>query len=141
MSIDAVKLNRVFNAPIEQVFAAWSDPSIMPQWLFPWDEGQGKTVNTFEVGGHYQHDMNDPDTGDLYPHTGEYVEIVKPTKIVFTWNSPVVENTLVSIDLKGVGNGTSVTLTHDQFTDEERRDQHGAGWEGCFDNLEKYLHQ
>ena len=35
---------------------------------------------------------------------------------------------LVTIELKPDGDGTSLTLTHEQFFDEAARDRHQGGW-------------
>ena len=32
-----------------------------------------------------------------------------------------------------------MTMTHEQFFDEEARDRHNQGWTGAMDKLEKYL--
>ena len=32
-----------------------------------------------------------------------------------------------------------MTLTHEQFFDEDARDRHNQGWNGAIDKIEKYL--
>jgi uncharacterized protein YndB with AHSA1/START domain len=46
---------------------------------------------------------------------------------------------LVTVTLKADGGGTIMTLTHEQFFDEEARDRHQHGWTGTMERLEKYL--
>lgn len=46
---------------------------------------------------------------------------------------------LVTVALKADGNGTVLTLTHEQFLDEAARDAHRTGWMGALDKLERYL--
>jgi hypothetical protein len=41
--------------------------------------------------------------------------------------------------LRPDGNGTLLTLTHEQFVDEETRDLHQVGWSGGLDSLERYF--
>ena len=41
--------------------------------------------------------------------------------------------------LRPDGDGTILTLTHEQFADEPTRDRHNAGWSGALDKLERYL--
>ena len=41
--------------------------------------------------------------------------------------------------LKPDGNGTLITVTHEQFFDEEARDRHQGGWIGALDKMEKYF--
>ena len=40
---------------------------------------------------------------------------------------------------KNDGGGTLLTLTHEQFFDDDARDQHQPGWNGSFEKLEKFL--
>lgn len=147
-----VTVKRVVNADRERVFDAWSIPALMQQWLFP--AGRAKTSNEFRVGGTYSHDMImrkdkatcNPDGGTLsangeitYPHKGEYLEIVRPERIVFTWNSVAVTNTKVTIDLREVDHGTEVTITHELLPNEEQRKSHSEGWTGCLANLAAFV--
>ena len=43
---------------------------------------------------------------------------------------------MVTVHLKPDGDGTILTLTHEQFFDEKARDDHGVGWGRALDNLE-----
>jgi len=45
----------------------------------------------------------------------------------------------VTVALKPDGGGTLMTLTHEQFFDEEARDRHNQGWTGAMPKLEAYL--
>jgi hypothetical protein len=45
----------------------------------------------------------------------------------------------VTVALKSDGDGTLMTLTHEQFFDEEARDRHQGGWNGAMPKLEAYL--
>ncbi len=92
--------------------------------------------NSFEVGGTYQLDMHTPD-GEVYTMTGEYREIIPNRKIVFTWNTTQVQDTVVTVEFTPVEDGTELMLTHELFPDVDSRQQHTEGWEGCLANLEK----
>lgn len=120
----------------------------MNEWFYG---GEGRSVNTndLRVGGKYKNEMymvgtsgcGGESAGDGTPntHTGEYLEIVPPEKIVFTWNSPIVKNSRVTVELKDLGDSTEVWITHDQLETEELRKQHNGGWDACLSNLEKYF--
>jgi hypothetical protein len=45
----------------------------------------------------------------------------------------------VTVTLKRDGDGTLLTLQHEQFFDEAARDRHRSGWTGTLDKLEKYF--
>src|SRR5262245_16776211 len=113
MKQNSLVIKRVINATCGEVFAAWSKPEIMQQWLFPLREGwQAKASNKFEVGGHYQQDMIEGN-GTVYSHTGIYKEIIPNKKIVFTWNSHASKDTLVTVELSDKNGKTEITLTHE----------------------------
>jgi uncharacterized protein YndB with AHSA1/START domain len=76
-------LIRVFDAPRELVFRAWTDPKRVAQWWGP----HGFTNPVCELdprpGGTIRIHMRGPD-GNVYPMTGVYQEVVEPERIVFT---------------------------------------------------------
>ena len=142
-----VVVKRVVHATREAVFEAWTNPKLMEQWLYP-GAGRATSVVDLRVGGRYDHDMqfDRPDnsceskgqTADgkySYPHHGEYLEIARPERLVFTWNSPSVSNTRVTVELREVDDGTEVKITHELLDSEAARAGHTQGWMGCLDNL------
>ncbi len=76
-------LTRLFDAPRDLVFQAWTDPARLALWWGP----SGFTNPVCEVdvrpGGAIRIDMRGPD-GTVYPMTGIYEEIVVPERLVFT---------------------------------------------------------
>jgi uncharacterized protein YndB with AHSA1/START domain len=75
-------LKRVFNAPRERVWKAWTDPRRLAQWWGP--AGFTNPVCEADVrpGGAIRIDMRGPD-GTVYPMTGVYREVVAPERLVF----------------------------------------------------------
>jgi uncharacterized protein YndB with AHSA1/START domain len=73
---------RVFDAPRELLFKAWSDPQHLGQWWGP----RGFTTTThsmdFRAGGAWRFIMHGPDGTD-YPNRITFVEIVEPQRIVY----------------------------------------------------------
>ncbi len=133
-----VVVRKVFKADRDALFRAFSDPEIMRQWFFAGEDWSADVTSEFKVGGQYRIDMREPD-GTTYSHWGEYREIDVPQKIVFTWNSPFVENTVVTVEFRKANGGAEVILTHEFLPDEEQREGHRSGWNGCLRNLEKAL--
>jgi len=76
-------LTRVFDAPRELVFKAWTDPKRVAQWWGP--HGFTNPVCELDVrpGGAILIHMRGPD-GTVYPMTGVYQEVVQPERLVFT---------------------------------------------------------
>ncbi len=74
---------RLFDAPRELVWKAWTEPEHIAQWWGP--TGFSTTTQSAEVrtGGHWYHVMRGPD-GTEYPNFMEYIEVRKPERIVYT---------------------------------------------------------
>ena len=77
-----IVITRVFDAPRELVFQAWTDPRHVPQWWGP----RGFTTTTHEMdvrpGGVWRFIMHGPDGTD-YPNKIVYTEIVKSERLVY----------------------------------------------------------
>lgn len=127
-------VRRILPARRERVFEAWSDPEIMSQWFVVDPGWKAKVTNDFRIGGQYRLEMY-RDDGSMFVAFGEYREIAPASRLVFTWNSPVVQNTLVTIALQDRGITTELILTHVLFPNAAAARRDGAGWEGCLDNL------
>ena len=78
-----VVITRVFDAPRELVFKAWTDPKIMKEWYGPKMFTNSVCELDVRVGGAWHIVMRGPD-GVEYPGRGVYREIVKPERLVFT---------------------------------------------------------
>lgn len=78
-----IVLTRVFDAPRELVWDAWTDPEKIVQWWGP----RGFTTTIYEMdlrpGGIWQHTMHGPDGTD-YPNKSKFIEVVKPERIVYS---------------------------------------------------------
>lgn len=76
-------ITRIFDAPRELVFKAWTDPKHLAQWWGP--KGFTNPVCELDVrpGGAILIHMTGPD-GVVYPMKGVYREIVPPERLVFT---------------------------------------------------------
>ena len=78
-----IVITRLFDAPPEVVFEAWTNPDQLAQWWGP--EGFTNPVCELDVrvGGDWRIVMRGPD-GAMYPCRGVYLEIVAPKRLVFT---------------------------------------------------------
>ena len=77
--------------------------------------------------------------GEEHDVSGVYREVVPNEKLVFTWAWKTMpeRKSLVTVLLKPDGDGTLLTLTHEQFFDDDARDRHQGGWNGAMDKMEK----
>jgi uncharacterized protein YndB with AHSA1/START domain len=134
----ALRITRLINAPVEAVFAAWTDPAQMSRWFFVQETWTAAVENDLRVGGAFSIDMRDAE-GGVFACSGIYQVIEPPTRLVFTWTSYAATNTRVTIDLRDAGGATELTLTHEDLIDSDIRNAHNEGWAGCLSSLARYL--
>jgi uncharacterized protein YndB with AHSA1/START domain len=138
-------VKRNFKAPIEQVYAAWTDAEQIKRWLAPGQMSVPAAEADVRVGGRYRVQMaDDKGEGDCEFHTtgGVYREVIPNERLVFTWQWEGSDlETVVTLEFRCVSaRETELTLIHEGFDSEETRNKHGQGWEGCLANLQTYLH-
>ena len=124
---------RVFDAPRELVFKAWTDPERLKRWWGP----KGFTNPVCEVdvrpGGAIRIHMRAPD-GVVYPMTGVFHEIVQPERLVFT-SSALADNgeplfdVLNTITFDDQGGKTKLTVHASVSNVKAEAAQHLAGME------------
>lgn len=112
-------VTRRFDAPADRVFAAWLDPDAAMRWFGP---GQGEVVRAefdAQVGGRFS--IVQRRNGADIDHTGVYLEIAAPRRLVFTWGiAPESgEGSRVAIDIAPAGGGCELTLRHELDPDWE----------------------
>lgn len=137
-----LRLERTFAASPERVFAAWTAPEVLRRWFAAGPDWTSTEVEVdLRVGGRYRLTMSGPDaTG----HTvvGEYLHVEPPRRLMYTWawDGPDAPGdgltTVVDVLFRPAGRGTTVVLTQTGFATGHVRDQHGAGWRACLDNLD-----
>src|SRR5680860_496485 len=76
-------ITRVFDAPRDLVYKAWTDPALMTRWFGPKDFTNPVCELDVRPGGAILIHMQGPD-GTVYPMTGEFQEVVPPERLVFT---------------------------------------------------------
>jgi uncharacterized protein YndB with AHSA1/START domain len=136
----SLTIKRRLKAPPAKVYAAWTDPAQITRWFGP---AQAETLSAeadARVGGRYHVAFRTSD-GERHDVSGVYRDVVPDEKLVFTWawrTTPERES-LVTVALARDGDGTMLTLTHEQFFDEPARDRHRSGWTGTLDKLERYV--
>jgi uncharacterized protein YndB with AHSA1/START domain len=106
-----IEQSRVFAAPRELVFTAFTDPHHIAQWWGP--NGFTNTVHAMDVrpGGSFRFVMHGPDGKD-WPNLIVYTEVVRPERLVYSHgaeeNDPNGFHVTVSFDEEG--GGTKVTM-------------------------------
>ncbi len=147
-----LQLTRVFDAPRELVFKAWTDVNQFKQW-FGAAACDGSSLQSAKVdarvGGKYRIQVRRAD-GEFFTTVGIYREVKPPERIVFTWQFEKdgsgdefgeVEppEMLVTLEFKARGKQTELTLSHERFASVESRDRHEQGWTRCLNELGKFV--
>jgi uncharacterized protein YndB with AHSA1/START domain len=78
-----VKIQRVFSAPRDLVWKAWTDPALLAQWFGPSCFTSSVPNWDLRVGGELRIVMHGPDGND-YPMKGVFLEIVPPERLMFS---------------------------------------------------------
>jgi uncharacterized protein YndB with AHSA1/START domain len=137
----SLTFKRHLNAPPEKVYAAWTDPEKIIRWFGRSDAKPGSFEADIDarIGGHFR--VSFSTDNEYYQVGGVYREVVPNQRLVFSWawHSTPERESLVTVSLQREGDGTLLTLCHEQFIDQAARDGHERGWIGALDKLEKYL--
>jgi uncharacterized protein YndB with AHSA1/START domain len=123
-----VRVKHRFTASPEQVFDAWLDPGKARRFLFATATGQMVRAETDpRVGGQFT--FTDRRDGEDVMHTGEYLEIDRPRRLVFTFVVPKYSSvvTRVTIEVVPLESGCELTLTHDGVL-PEYEERAAEGW-------------
>jgi uncharacterized protein YndB with AHSA1/START domain len=148
--VEDLVITRVFDAPREAVWKAWTDPEHFMRWWGPEGYTAPACKIDLRVGGKYLYCMRSPEGKD-YWGTGVYRDIVPVERIVFTdsfadekgnvvpashygmqgeWPLELLVTVMFEVD----GGKTIMTLQHAGIPSDTVRDCE-AGWSGSFDKL------
>jgi uncharacterized protein YndB with AHSA1/START domain len=125
-----IRVSRRYDFPPERVFDAWLDVDSARKVLFATSAGQMVRAEIDpRVGGSFL--FVDRRDGIDVEHIGEYLEIDRPRRLVFTFHTERGSTDLsrVTIDIEPRGSGCELTLTHEmdpRWADYAERTQ--AGW-------------
>jgi glutathione S-transferase len=137
-------LERTFAASPEDVFDAWTNPMVLQRWwaVHPDGDSPGCDVD-LRVGGRYVLRMRHPGGDPVTVVAGEYREIDRPRRLVYTWaweaGPHAGHSSVVAIQFVPVADGTTVLLEQSGFATELSRQRHGDGWTAALDNLARRI--
>ena len=146
-------ITRVFDAPRDLVWKAWTDPAMQMQWMGP------RGFKTIELdmpktpGAPWRRTME----GSV-PATGAAVKLkqhgtvreVKPPELLvysFAWDVPSdvglsnmdFEENIVTVQLEQRGSQTVMTFTQSPFLSASACEGHTGGWNSAFDKFAEFL--
>ncbi len=122
---------RVFDAPRERVFAAYTDPDLISRWWGP--RGTTTTVDQMDVrpGGAWRFVVRNDSDGEETGFRGTYREVTPPERIVqtFEWEGMPGHVIVETATFEDLGERTRVTNTSLFHTPEERDGMLASGME------------
>lgn len=147
-----ILLTRVFHAPRELVWTAWTQPEHVAQWWGP--KGFNTRVDELDLrpGGTWRYVMIGPD-GAEYPVKGVFREVVPPERIVTSdefdkkYEPPeagdLPRGIVLTATFDDLGGKTRLTLSimHPSAEDRRKHEKMGVvpGWNSSFDCLDEHL--
>ena len=141
---NVIALTRVYEAPVQAVWEAWTNPAEVAQWWGP----RGFTITThsrdLRTGGYWHYTMHGPD-GTEYENTTQYLEVVPLQRMVYDHGGhkdrpPLFRVTMLLSEHAG---RTQLDLSFALATPEIAEEMRGfikkAGGEGTWDRLAEHL--
>jgi uncharacterized protein YndB with AHSA1/START domain len=136
-----LRIERDFDAPIEQVFDAWTSDEVMRRWLHCGRDWETPTAEVdLRVGGRIRIVMRDPD-GDVHGAHGEYQLIERPRRLVFTWtfDEHPDNHQLIELEFSERDGVTTVVMINSGIATEGLEGSQRTGWHLCYDELRNEL--
>ncbi len=116
-----IRAERVFDAPRERVWRAFTDPSQLAQW---WGRGHRVVVERMEVerGGHWRYVEHGPD--GVHGFEGRYREVTPRERLVqtFEWDGMPGYVSVTTATFEELGDGRTRVVTTALFLTPEERD-------------------
>jgi uncharacterized protein YndB with AHSA1/START domain len=148
---DVLTITRVFDAPRELVWKAWTDPEMIKRWWGPRDYSAPFAVVDLRVGGKFHYCMRSADGQDIWA-TGVFREIVAPERFVVTdsfadeqgnvvpathygMGEDIPLEMLITVTLEDLDGKTRLTLEHAGLPVGEMKDGANQGWNESLDKL------
>jgi uncharacterized protein YndB with AHSA1/START domain len=136
-------ITRIFDAPRDVVFQAWTEPGRVARWWGP--QGFVTTYCDMDIrpGGGFRVCMRSREGAEHWKQ-GVYREVVEPERLVFTFAWEDAEGkpghqTLVTVSFAEEGAKTKLTLHQAVFETVARRDEHQRGWTSTLERFAEYL--
>ena len=128
-------ITRVFDAPRELVWKAWTDPEQVARWYGPRGFSTPRSTITMDVrrGGTFALTMVDDNDGTEYPSGGTFLEVEEPERLV--WRDRNID-LLVTITLADLGGRTEMTC---HVVGRTGGAEAYDGWSTMFDDLAEFL--
>ena len=142
-----VTITRVFDAPRELVWKAWTEPEHFSHWFGspPFTTPLSTISMDVRPGGAWRATMVSQDDGTELPFMGVYREVVEPERLVLTFddpNDPSNPNVeVLTVTFTDLGDETEVVAHQAGHLPEDEYPKLAEGYSSFFDRLAEHLAQ
>lgn len=139
-SADTIVIDTTIHYSTEEVWKAWTEPTIILKWFGSDSNGRGiKAEMEVRPGGRFEITFANSDGAE---HTcfGVYIEVKKWSKLSFTWtwkNEPGVES-FVTVLLNDINGDTQMKFEHAHVGTASAHN-YFVGWQSTFEKLKRIL--
>ena len=144
---DELFITRVFDAPRALVWKCWTDKAHALRWSGPVEFPIASLEADLRPGGKWRACLkaapgqSTPDGKTELWQGGEYLEIVEPERLVFTFAWDGEPETRITIEFAERNGKTEMAFHQAPFDTIGNRDGHRYGWNSAFDRLAEHLGQ
>lgn len=143
---DEIRITRMFSAPRELVYKAWTDPTMLVHWFGCAAFNTISATADARDSGAWRVVMRSPE-GEDFPAYGTYTELSPVERIVIThhWEKQVAgvnpphHTTQVTVELFDDQGGTRLEFRQTGLASIASRDSHIGGWGDSMDALFEHL--
>lgn len=142
MTNNSVSLHRVFTAPPEKVFKAFSSCDAMASWIPPYGFLCTVQEMDFREGGSYKMTFENFTTGSKQSFGGQYIAIKKNESITYTdkFDDPNLPGDMkTTVTFKKVSVGTDISITQENIPDMIPAEMCYLGWQESLEKLKKLV--
>ena len=132
-------VGRTYAVKREVVFGAWTSVDAVKRWFCPTGYTVPEATVDARVGGRFTFVDRRPDMGEVL-HTGEYLEIDRPRRLVFRFSVPAFSagTTTIRVEITPTAEGCELILTHEGVL-EDYAERTVDGWTMILEALDRAL--
>jgi len=116
-----IRIERIFDAPRDRVWRAFTDPKLVAQW---WGRGNKLVIERMDVarGGHWRFVEHGP--GGVHGFEGRYREVLPPERLeqTFEWDGMPGHVAVETATFEDLGDGRTKVVNTSLFHTTEERD-------------------
>lgn len=142
MANNTIKLHRVFAAPLERIYKAFTDADAMASWLPPYGFVCKVHHMDVKIGGTYKMTFTNFSTGNGHSFGGEYLEIIPNEVIKYSdrFDDPNMPGQMITtIEFRKVVCGTELFATQEGIPEAIPVEMCYLGWQESLDKLKRLV--